>query len=130
MITLDTDVMVDLLRRYPPALAWSDTARGEKAVLSGLVVMEVIEGCSNLRDQERVQRELSGYLIAWPSEQSCQEALRVFTQSHLSRGLGIIDALIGQTAVQLGAPLYTFNEKYYACIPGLRVVKPYEKLST
>jgi len=37
------------------------------------------------------------------------------------------DVLIGQTAVTLDTPLYTFNQKHYQFVPGLQTVQPYER---
>ena len=127
MILLDTDVMVDLLRQYPPAVAWLDSLGEEEIILPGFVVMELIQGCRNKAEQERVERELGAYGVAWPSPEKCDEALSVFTSYHLSHGLGILDALIGQIVVALDLPLYTFNQKHYAAIPNLKTVQPYEK---
>ena len=126
MVLLDTDVMVDLLRQYPPAVEWV-TARGEPIVLPGYVVMELIQGCKNKTEQERLERTLSGHAIAWLSPQVCDEALSVFARYYLSHSVGIFDALIGQLAVSLNEPLYTFNQKHYAVIPNLRTVQPYPK---
>jgi len=47
MILLDTDVMVDLLRQYPTAVAWLDSLGDDEVVLPGYVVMELIQGCSS-----------------------------------------------------------------------------------
>jgi len=127
MILLDTDVMVDLLRQYPPAVAWLDSLGEEEIVLPGFVVMELIQGCRTRAEQEKVERELGAYSVAWPSPGTCDEALSVFARYRLSHGLGILDALIGQMAVDLNLPLYTFNQKHYAAIPNLRTVRPYEK---
>jgi predicted nucleic acid-binding protein len=41
--------------------------------------------------------------------------------------LGIINALIGQLALSLDLPLYTFNQEHYAAIPRLQVVQPYSR---
>jgi predicted nucleic acid-binding protein len=50
MILLDSDVMVDLLRQYPPATKWFDSLNDEEEIaLSGYVVMELIQGSSNLK---------------------------------------------------------------------------------
>lgn len=65
MILLDSDVMIDLLRQYLPAMRWFDA----------------------------------------------------------------LDALIGQIAVALRVPLYTFNQKHYRFIPELRTIQPYEKIT-
>jgi hypothetical protein len=127
MILLDTDVMVDLLRQYPPAVAWLDSLGEEEIILPGFVVMELIQGCRNKAEQEKVERELGAYRVVWPSPETCNEALSVFTRYHLSHGLGILDALIGQMAVALDLPLYTFNKKHYAPIPNLKTVQPYKK---
>lgn len=127
MILLDTDVMIDLLRQYPSAVAWLDSLGEEEVILPGFVVMELIQGCRNKAEQEKVERELGAYGVTWPSPATCGEALSVFASYHLSHGLGILDALIGQMAVGLNLPLYTFNQKHYAAIPNLETVQPYEK---
>jgi len=55
MILLDSDVMIDLLRQYPPAVEWFDTLEDEEEIiLPGYVVMELIQGCRNKIEQERL----------------------------------------------------------------------------
>lgn len=127
MILLDTDVMIDILRQYPSAISWLDFLGDEEIVLPGFVVMELMQGCRNKAEQEKVQNALAAYAVIWPSPEACEGALSVFARYYLSHGLGILDALIGQMAVALGLPLYTFNQKHYAAIPNLRTVQPYNK---
>lgn len=51
MILLDSDVMIDLLRQYPPAMRWLNSLdEEEEMVLPGYVVMELIQGCRNKRE--------------------------------------------------------------------------------
>jgi len=125
MILLDTDVMIDLLRQYPQAVAWLDSLGEEEIILPGFVVMELIQGCRNKVEQGKVERELGAYDVVWPPLETCDEALSVFARYHLSHGVGILDALIGQMAVTLNLPLHTFNQKHYAAIPNLKTVQPY-----
>jgi len=127
MILLDTDVMIDLLRRYLPAVVWLESVGDEEIQLSGFVVMELFQGCRNKAEQEKLEKVLQSYAITWPSPETCNEALLVFANSHLSHGLGLLDALIGQTAVALQVPLYTFNDKHYAAVPRLQTIQPYTK---
>jgi len=128
MILLDSDVMIDLLRQYPPAMRWFDTLdEDEEVALSGYVVMELIQGCRNKVEQEHLQRELATYGIVWLSPEDCDRALDVFARYRLSHSAGLLDVLIGQTAVALDVPLCTFNEKHYGFIPGLRTIQPYGK---
>jgi predicted nucleic acid-binding protein len=127
MILLDTDVMIDLLRQYPPAVTWLQSLGDEEIVLPGFVVMELVQGCQTKAEQEKVERVLSTYAVVWPAEETCREALRVFTRYHLSHSIGILDALVGQLTVALNLPLYTFNAKHYAAVPNLKTVQPYRK---
>lgn len=127
MILLDTDIVIDLLRNYPPALAWLVSLDDEEIVLPGFVVMELIQGCRTKTEQEKVNTALQDYSVIWPSTEACNEALSVFTRFHLSHALGLLDAIIGATAVTLKLPLHTFNEKHYTAIPNLSTVQPYEK---
>ncbi|MFM7885513.1 MAG: PIN domain-containing protein [Pseudanabaena sp.] len=66
--------------------------------------------------------------IVRATAETCNQALEVFAEYNLSQGLGLIDALIGQTAISLGVPLHTFNVKHYAVIPNLITVQPYKRL--
>lgn len=129
MILLDSDVMIDLLRSYPPAVTWFDSLDAmETVTLSGYSVMELIQGCRDKVAQERVLRVLSRYGIVWLAFADCTKALNLFVQYHLSHNAGLLDMLIGQTALMLNVPLYTFNQKHYRFVPRLQTVQPYRKV--
>lgn len=125
MIILDTDVMVDLLRGYPPAVAWMDSLGEAEIALPGFVVMELIQGCRNKHEQRMLQQRIAPYNVLWPGPEDCDQALATFTRLHLSSNVGVLDVLIAQTALALGEPLYTFNTKHYRDIQGLKTVEPY-----
>lgn len=130
MILLYSDVMIDLLRQYPPAMKWFDTLDEEESLLlPGYVIMELIQGCRNKIEQEKLQHELATYGTVWLTFADCDRTLDVFTEYHLSHNAGLLDVLIGQTAVALGVALYTFNQKHYRFIPGLQTIQPYEKIT-
>ncbi len=127
MVLLDTDVMVDLLRQYAPALAWLDTLGDDEILLPGFVVMELVQGCTNRTEQARLEKALAPFTVVWPTPGMCDEALTLFGRFFLSHNLGILDVLIGQLAVALDLPLLTFNQKHYAVIPGIQLAQPYPK---
>lgn len=127
MIILDSDIMIDLLRQYQPAVNWLESLDQEEIVLSGFVVMELLQGCKNKVEQAKVEQFLTGFQIIWPSPETCEAALQVFSRYHLGYRVGLLDSLIGQTAVALNIPLYTFNRKHYAAIPNLLLIEPYSK---
>ena len=95
--------------------------------MSGYVVMELIQGCRNKVEQDRVQRELAIYGVVWLSPTDCDRALEVFSSHRLSHNAGLLDVLIGQTAVALGTPINTFNRRHYSFIPGIEINQPYPK---
>src|SRR5687767_4368622 len=102
MALVDTDILIDVLRQFPAALAWLASLGAETIVVPGFVAMELLQGCRNRAEQEKVERTLVRCHIVWPAAASCDAALAAFAQFHLSHNLGVIDALIGQTAIELG----------------------------
>jgi predicted nucleic acid-binding protein len=53
MLILDTDVLIDVQRGHPPALAWFSGLADVPAV-PGLVVMELIQDVRNSKEVQRV----------------------------------------------------------------------------
>ena len=130
MLLFDTDVMVDILRGYSPALEWLQSLDDEEIALPGFVAMELLDGCSNKQEMNTLMDIIQPYKIHWPVESDCQRALNDFHEHHLSHNLGILDALIAECAVGLEVPLCTFNVKHYKVIPRLMAEKPYENTIT
>jgi predicted nucleic acid-binding protein len=124
MILLDTDVAVDVLRGYPPAVAWLQGLGTTALGLPGLVVMELLQGCQNNAEQLRVERFCQAYPLSWPTAVDCQRALGDYAAYHLSHNLGLLDALIGHPAAGLNEPLATFNVKHYGVLTGLHALQP------
>jgi hypothetical protein len=128
MVIVDTDVLVDVFRRYGPAVEWLEKAVAEdEVILPGYVVMELIQGARSRDEQEKMRKTIGRYAILWPSEDTCNQATELLAKHHLSTGIGMIDALIGQLALDLGLPLHTCNKKHYENVSGLEIVEPYEK---
>jgi predicted nucleic acid-binding protein len=125
MTLLDTDVAVDILRNHPPAVAWLQGLGAAPLGLPGLVVMELLQGCQNKAEQQRVEQFCRPFALCWPTGPDCDRALQAFTAFHLSHNLGFLDALIGHTVVGLNEELATFNVKHYGVIAGLKTVQPY-----
>lgn len=129
MLLLDTDVLIDVLRGYKPALEWlAQVEYGTEHVgLPGLAVMELVQGCRNQLEVKRVQRFVRRFIAYWPTSTDCHRALDAFSRTHLSHGLSIPDALVGECAVGLQATLVTFNERHYSAVPHLHTAQPYAR---
>lgn len=126
MELLDTDVLIDVQRGHPPALAWFASLT-DLPLVPGLVVMELIQDARNAGEVRQALKLVSPLRIVWPTETDCTRALADFTAYHLSHGLGLLDALIAACAVGLNVTLCTFNEKHYQVVPGLVTVRPYAR---
>src|SRR4030065_2882911 len=102
MSQLDTAVMIDVLRKHSPAVAWLQASPTEELGLPGLVVMELLQGCRTLGEQQRVEALLRPYILYWPTQTDCARALADFTAYHLSQNLGVLDSLIAGRAIRRG----------------------------
>jgi len=127
MYLLDTDVMADLHRRYPPAVGWLATVRNAELALPGFVVLELLDGCVSKLDVRRLQVLTDRFRVFWPRRIDSDRALAVFSDIKLAHGTGLVDMVIAQTAIGLGVPLLTFNAKHFAPIPELMIERPYER---
>ena len=126
MDLLDTDVLIDVQRGHPPALAWFANLTDLPAV-PGFVVMELVQDARNAGEVRQALKLVAPLQIVWPTEADCTRALSDFTAHHLSHGLGLLDALIAACAVGLSVRLCTFNVKHYQVVPGLVTAQPYTR---
>ena len=60
---LDTDILIDVLRGYPPSVEWLATLTETPAVVS-VCVMELIQGCRSKADLKAVE-QLIAPLEVW-----------------------------------------------------------------
>lgn len=124
MILPDTDVAIDILRGFPPAVAWLKSLGHSVLGLPGLVVMELLQGCRDKVEQGKVERFSQRIPLYWPTAADCERGRTDYAAFHLSHGVGLLDVLIGHTAVGLNEPLATFNVKHYQVIAGLKTMQP------
>lgn len=123
---LDSDVVIDLEHKNPSADAWLATVTSVPRIV-GFTAMEVLNGCRNKREKEQIEKFLRPFPVVWPSEATLTRALREHAGYRLSHSLGILDALIGLTAIELGEDLATLNIKHFRALPSLKILQPYMK---
>src|SRR5216684_112698 len=100
MFVVNTDVMIDVQRGHPPALAWFASLT-EVPVIPGIVVMELIQDARNAKEIQQALKLTAPLKIVWPTDADYALALSLFTSYHLSHGLGLLDSLIGASAIGL-----------------------------
>ena len=120
MILLDTDILVDVLRRYKPALVWLETIEDEIA-LPGFAAMELVRGCKNKSEQDAVEKTLNRVRILWLSEKGCSKAYEQFLKLHLRSEIfvpGRQDICLRATTIQFtGAPISLWDTPLFFFAP-------------
>ncbi|MCC6443537.1 MAG: type II toxin-antitoxin system VapC family toxin [Armatimonadetes bacterium] len=124
-LMIDTDIWIDVRRRYQPALIFLEELETDRIAISTVSLMELIVGCANLRELHQLRAALANYQIEPTTHEDALKAVELIENHWFRQGLGIMDALIAATAIRLSVPLYTRNQRHYAGIRGLSVVVPY-----
>src|SRR6185295_12806964 len=114
MYLLDTDILIDVQRGHPPAVAWFGSL--VEVPFPGIVVMEMIQDAETTQQVRKALKLTAPLPVVWPAEVDCNRALSHFTSYHLSHGLGLLDSLIAASAIGLSATLCTFNLKHYKVV--------------
>jgi len=126
MRLLDTDIMIDIMRNYKPAIEWL-ISLDEAPGLPGYVVMELMSGCDNKKEMNFILKQVEQFRIFWSDEADSNRALAAFEKGHLAYNMGILDALIGECAKGLNATLCSFNVRHFKSIINLKIEQPYDK---
>jgi predicted nucleic acid-binding protein len=122
-VLCDTSVIIDVLRGFPPAVAWARSL-SEPPTCSEVTRVEVVRG---LRTDERRATERLFGAITWIGldeaiARRAGELGRTWRRSH--QGIATADLIIAATAAEHGHELATLNVKHFPMVPGLR--SPYE----
>lgn len=118
---IDTDVLIWNMRGNTSAAELLDNADG--FTLSAVSYMELVQGVrdkSELRALRKALQYWKAVIQPLDSEISARAMFLIETYA-LSHGLQMADALIAATAITLGEPLVTANDKHYRMIDGLEV---------
>jgi predicted nucleic acid-binding protein len=118
---IDTDVLIWNLRGNAKAAERLDHAGG--FILSAVSYMELIQGVRDKAELGILRRSLHywGASVQPLDQEISARAIFLMETYALSHGLRMADALIGATAVTLGARLVTANDKHYRMIDGLDI---------
>ena len=120
---VDTDVLIDFLRGYAPAVEWMGKLQNQPLV-SVITIAELRAGmCPG---EERPLETLFDASVVIPVDARIAgragDLRREFGPSH---GTGLADAVIAASSIVNEARLATLNVKHYPMMKGL--VQPYQK---
>jgi len=120
---LDTSILIDLLRRFTPAMTWF-TGQNELGA-SSIVWLELLQGARNALAQQKAQQLLVQLEKVKITDDDMNWAIKQLIQYNLSHNVGGVDCLIASTSYRLQIPLYIMNLKHFAPILGTLAQKPY-----
>jgi predicted nucleic acid-binding protein len=124
---LDTDVLVDVIRGYQPALAWLTSLHSDEFQIPGFVVLELIQGARNRREMIRLLTTVRTLPVYWPTVAESEHAVDLCSQYILSHNLDPFDALIAASVLGQRGMLCTFNVRHFRAIPNLMLEQPYSR---
>lgn len=120
---LDTAILIDLLRGYPPAATWLSTQ--DRLGVSPIVWLEILEGTENTKAQNQAVELLRHFgrveILPADFDWAIQQALRF----RLSHNVDMMDCLVASTTQRLGLTLFTPNLKHFKPMIGDLAQRPY-----
>jgi predicted nucleic acid-binding protein len=103
-LLLDTDVLVDLLRRFPPAVRWAKDHASARLGIPVVVYLELLQGARHQADLDALCRYLTPYPILHLESGDSTRALECFKEHRLSRGIGSRSPIRGTREPEPPAP--------------------------
>ena len=123
---VDTNVIVDILRRNPPAIQWLVDQR-EQLAITPITWLEVMYGLERKNEQPATLKVLNQFEMLHLTQQDMQWAMDRLRLLRPSFAIEIMDYLMASVCQRLTIPLITHNLKHMRPLLGdYLVVKPYE----
>ena len=122
---IETNVVVDLLRLYSPAVDWLHKQSQSILGITPIIWMEVITGGDNKLERQRAAQVMEQFEMIYLTQADLEWAMETQMRYELSHGVGMMDCLIASVSHRLQVPLYTHNLKHFAPLLGNLAQKPY-----
>jgi predicted nucleic acid-binding protein len=123
---VDSTIVIDASNNHPRAIRYLDglILSGE-AITDAHVVAEVISVTRDSKEQAKLLRILKRFRLLHGNEADSESSLKYLARFHLSHDLDFDDCMIGSTALRLGIPVATINDRHFRLFKGLKVIRSY-----
>ena len=120
---VDTDILIDAGRGVPEAIAClKDLKTNSTLTLSIVTQMELMVGCRNKSELQKLDKFLKQLQIVKLNETISDKSVELLRVYRLSHGLLIADSLIAATALTLNVAFISKNQRDYKFISGLNLL--------
>ncbi|MGI8979940.1 MAG: PIN domain-containing protein [Pirellulaceae bacterium] len=127
MIYVDTNILIDALRGYAPAIQFLEhSAKVDSLSCSQVCEVELLAGAPSRALRRPVEKMLKDLTVITPTQDDFAESVQLFRAVSLSHGVEFLDCLVAATALRLKVPLHTRNVKHFSSISSLLTIQPYK----
>lgn len=123
IILIDTNIFVDHLRNFLPAVKYFEALSTQKVLFSAITEAELLAGNENKIPKKRDL--LLRHLLQWKKISVSNPIAMTAGDICRDHGLDVPDAIIAASALHNHATLLTRNIKDFKSVPGLKVTSPY-----
>lgn len=121
---LDTNIVIDLLQGYQPALNWYANAKIALGI-TPIVWFETLEGARNKVEYKRALKLLNAFTMEHSTVADDLWGMAQYGRLVLSHSLDWSDCLIASVALRLNVPIFTGNLRHFRLMSGVDALKPY-----
>ena len=129
-VLIDADVVLEAERGRFDLFGWLQAHSEEEFLLAAITVAELWRGVERasgdlrLRRQQFVERILDTFEVVPYTEETAREHARLLAEvERTGFMLGAHALLVAAMALERGGSVATFNARYFAFIPDLRVIQ-------
>ena len=120
---VDTDILIDAGRGVQEAVdCLANIKKNSSLAISVVTQMELLVGAQNKIEQAKLDKFFKQFQIVKIDAAISDKSVELLEAYRLSHGLLIPDSLIAATALTLGAPLISKNQRDYKFIAGLNLL--------
>lgn len=65
---LDTNIIIDILRGFLPAIMWFQSLGNTVVGIPGFVMMELVQGCQSKQELARLKKIVDKMPVYWPTQ--------------------------------------------------------------
>ncbi len=121
MILCDTNIFIQAFNGDQKTTVTLSEIGLENILLSSVTVMELYQGMGNKNELAQMKSRIKYFDVLEIDLESSRLAVALVEQYNLSHGLVIPDALIAASAITHNIDLFTYNEKDFKFLPGVKL---------